>query len=303
MRYTSIATAAICLIAIAACKSSKETSATKKLPGTWQDQPVTIDGDSKEWPSPYPNYDSKALIAYATSNDKENLYVTVETGDEITQMKLLRTGLTVFIDTSGKKEQVMAIHYPLANEEVQIDLHTKGQGQGDAPAVRNMTPRVQKGIGAATQITLEGWPTGNGGYLVTQHNPCGITVRMALDEYKELVWEAVIPFKAIYNKTELSKKDLGRPISVCFAIKGMKKASSPSGSDGNSNGGRMGGGGGGMGGGSGMSGMGGGGMGGGGMHGGGGHGGRGGSHGASNSTADYLIESTKTWKQFGLAYQ
>src|ERR1700742_1756012 len=93
------------------CNSSKHSS--KRLPSCpWQAEPVTIDGSNKEWPSPYPEYDDKAMLGYAVSNEKDNLYITVETGDAATQLKILREGLTVWIDKKGDKEEVTGINYP-----------------------------------------------------------------------------------------------------------------------------------------------------------------------------------------------
>src|SRR5689334_19575009 len=87
-----VATAFFC-----SCKTSQKT--TKAAPGNWQAQPITADGNAADWPSPYPFYDSKAKIGYAVSNDKDNLYISMQTGDQMTVMKILRNGLTVWIDT------------------------------------------------------------------------------------------------------------------------------------------------------------------------------------------------------------
>src|ERR1700733_16221077 len=95
----------VSILSILSCGSSHHSGKGKAvLPGTWQPEPIVIDGDSKDWPSPYPNYDAKAMVAYATSNDKENLYITMETGDELTQIKILKQGMIVSIDTSGNKD-------------------------------------------------------------------------------------------------------------------------------------------------------------------------------------------------------
>ena len=118
--------------------------------------------------------------------------------------------------------------------------------------------------------------------MTSQNNPCGIKVTIRMDEYKELVWEAKIPFKAIYNR-EITAADAGKPVSVCFAIKAFKSPSSKN--NDNSNIGmnsQMGGGrGGGMGRG----------------------GGRGGRMTSGDNSRDFLFETTKTWKQFGLAWK
>ena len=85
---------------MASCSSTKN-STTKRLPGYWQNQPITVDGYNNDWPSPYPNYDEKAMIGYNVTNDKDNLYITMETGDLATQLKILTQGLTVWIDKTG----------------------------------------------------------------------------------------------------------------------------------------------------------------------------------------------------------
>ena len=101
-----------------------------------------------------------------------------------------------------------------------------------------------------------------------------------MDEYKELVWEAVVPFKAIYNKEQITAAEAGKPISVCFSVNCFKRPESK-GTVENSNGGMnqsMGGGG--------RKGA---------MNGGGGK--------TQENPREHLYEATKTWKQFGIAFQ
>jgi hypothetical protein len=292
------------LLSLQACSGSKHSNKDKKLPGDWQQTPIVVDGDSKEWPSPYPNYDSKAMVAYATSNDRDNLYITVETGDDYTQMKILKAGLTVWIDTSGGKEQSMAINYPLPddNEPYNPDAKDGQSSSGSYSSSYSSTAsessqlrsaacdnKIRRALEDASQLTLTGFPNCNGGFAIAQTNACGIKVRIALDEYKELIWEASIPFKTLYGKDQITKADMGKPISVCFAVKAFKKESSTHGNDVSNSAGGMGSGGH----------MGGGGMGGGGGRGGGRHG----NMGSQDNPKDHLYESTKTWKQFGLAFQ
>lgn len=50
--------------------------------------------------------DSKAKIEYI---DKENLYITMKSGDKMTQMRILNAGMSVWIDLSGKKDKVTGI--------------------------------------------------------------------------------------------------------------------------------------------------------------------------------------------------
>lgn len=257
------------------------------MPGTWQAQAIVIDGDSKDWPSPYPNYDAKAMVAYATSNDKQNLYITMETGDEMTQMKILKQGMIVSIDTNGKKEPEFNINYPLPNDNEPFDMakHRSHKGESQLHPEERWITQIKKSAKDANQYSLDGFKNCNGGYMVSQTTPCGIKVILKIDEYNELVWEAVIPFKAIYNKDTISEKDAGRPVSVCFAVNRFKtpetKAENNSGMNNTMNANSMQ-----------------------------GPGGRGapgasrsGGRNISNDPMQHLYENTKTWKQFGLAYQ
>jgi hypothetical protein len=286
MLHKFSSTCFVIAVMFSSCNISKHSGKSHDaMPGTWQSQPIVIDGDSKDWPSPYPNYDAKAMVAYATSNDKRNLYITMETGDEMTQMKILKQGMAVSIDTNGKKDAQFTISYPLQNDNDPGDM-TKAsyKVKNDMQAhslEKKMEQRMNKNAEGANQFSLDGFKDCNGGFMVTQNLPCGIKVIARIDEYKELVWEAVIPFKALYNKDSITEADAGKPISVCFAVKGFKRPESKS-TEGNNNSmtannmrtGGMGGG-----------------------------GGRGGGRGSATNPMEHLYESTKTWKHFGIAYQ
>jgi hypothetical protein len=269
------------------CKTAHKT--TKSATGTWQPQPITVDGANNDWPTPYPFYNDKAKIGYAVSNDKDNLYITMQTGDQMTIMKILRNGLTVWIDTNGKKEMRTSLTYPMENTNGSgMPMRGNGQEQPERPAAAEMQRKI---LESARDMSLVGFKSCNGGFLVQQNNGCGVVVRMGFDEYNTLVWEATVPFRAFY-KNGLTPADAGRTVSICFAITGMKLPSFPGGQGGSG----MPGGGGGM--------PGGGGMGGGGMPGGGGEMPGGGMPGGGmGGDPGHLFESTKTWYRTGLAYK
>ncbi len=300
---------------ITSCSSSKH-SRSKGEPGVWQVQPIVIDAENNDWPSPYPNYDDKAMLGYAVSNDKDNLYVTVETGDPATQLKILRQGFTVWIDNTGGKDKNIAIHYPLKNEnrnsfrtgddqQQQRSQWQPGQNASNTQDKRRMMleERVKTAVADANAYTLQGFKSCNRQFSVMEKDSCGIVLRVGIDSMNELIWEAKIPFRSFYSHAQINKADRGKALSVCFETVGIKR---PAG--GNTGGGNRGGGGGGNMRGSGMGfGGGGGGMrmggGGGGMRGGGMHGGGGGGNSQANSIMEPLYKSTQTWKKFGIAYQ
>ena len=310
--FSVITVALIAAIAVSSCGGSKKT-VKRVTPGAWQAQPITIDGYNNDWPSPYPEYDDKAMLGYSVSNDKDNIYITVETGDPATQLKILKEGLTVWIDRKGDKDELTAINYPIplpeernantakhdANRPSNMKMQQGQSALANTADKRRMDleDRVRRMLPNANEYSLQGFKSCNLQFPILQRDSCGIIVGMALDSDNELVWEATIPFKAFYFKNEITRADRGKPISICFETTGEKRPAGQ-GSGGNHSGG----------GGSGMRpsmgmGMGGMGM---GMRMGGG-GGRGGNRGNTQNTADNLMDplykSTKTYKKFGLAFQ
>ncbi|MCD6010345.1 MAG: hypothetical protein K0Q79_207 [Flavipsychrobacter sp.] len=275
----------ICFITsvlILSCSTSKKGGNSKNtLAGTWQATPITIDGDSKDWPSPYPSYDADAKIAYATSNDTRNLYVTMESGDERTLYKILKQGLTISIDTHGRKDPQFFINYPMQNDNEPIDIDNIHESRSQM-AMKQSENRINRMMQHAGQFSLEGFAGCNGGYMVSQTLPCGVKVKARMDEYKQFVWEAAIPFKAIYGIDSISSSIASRPISVCYTVHGFKKATKTSGGDNSS-----------------MSNV----------------GGAAGNNNQNRNAANintqpssqdpnqYYYQTTKTWKQFGVTYQ
>ena len=130
-------------LVLPSCSGSKH-SKTKRLPGTWQATPIVIDGDNRDWPSPYPEYDDKAMLGFAVSNDKDNLYITVETGDPATQLKILREGLTVWIDRKAEKNEETAINFPIP-----VPNYISGKKSNSAEGQRPSNMRMQGGQGQA----------------------------------------------------------------------------------------------------------------------------------------------------------
>src|SRR5262249_35900527 len=144
------------------------------LPGNWQASPVVVDGDSKDWPAPYPNYDSKAMVAYATSNDRQFLYMTMETGDDLTQVKILKQGMTLSIDTNGRKEPQMKINYPLQNENELMEIGLDNERDVTHHS-RQLEQKVKKATTEANQFSIDGFKSCNGGYFISQA-ACGLKV-------------------------------------------------------------------------------------------------------------------------------
>ncbi|MBS1584826.1 MAG: hypothetical protein JSS82_04710 [Bacteroidetes bacterium] len=216
MMKAAFVTCCILIVIVTACRTYKK-STRLGLPGTWQEQAIVVDGRNNDWPSPYPFADTHTKFMYAVSNDMAALYVTMSTADPKTQLKILRTGMKLWIDTTGAHSQGIAIDYPLTRQKAQIPAEKINTTAKDKQ--ERLRERARMALDSATQLSLYGFKNCNGVAEVMQENTCGIKVRIAInDSDNTMVWEASIPFKAIYGRQYLKRNDEGRPISICFAI-------------------------------------------------------------------------------------
>tara|TARA_R110002050_G_scaffold141251_2_gene266313 strand:+ start:21477 stop:22238 length:762 start_codon:yes stop_codon:yes gene_type:complete len=83
------------------------------LSGCTNLQTVTSIEKSKEISSNYKYYDSDSQIRYQVSNNEDFLFLTLNTSNRASIMKIIRTGLTIYFDTNGKKTKETYIQYPV----------------------------------------------------------------------------------------------------------------------------------------------------------------------------------------------
>ena len=205
----------------------------KPITGHWPQQPVVVDGLAGEWPA-VSGYDDKAMLGYSCSNDSADLYIRIETGDAATQLKILKNGLTVWLDRTGKEQQITAINYPIPeNFKLAGDKGIRTQrindnadpGPDEAIQKRLLDIRmnVKQAIPQAAEYSLQGFKGCNFQFPLTAGNSCGIVVRMNMNEDNQLVWEACIPFKAFYHKEVIDRTDRNRIFSICIETTEAKR--------------------------------------------------------------------------------
>jgi hypothetical protein len=220
-----IAFVSIISVGFVSCGTSKKAT-PQRLPGNWQPVPIIVDGKNNDWPTPHPDYDEKAMLGYAVSNDKDNLYIIVETGDLATQLKILQGGLTVWIDRKAEKNEETAINFPIPAEKDKNKTSGRCRpnmyGTGPEKVRIMLEDRVAEALKEAKEYSLQGFKACNLQYPIEATDSCGIMVRMAIDADNELVWEAVIPFKSFYFKPELTRADKGRALSICIETTGQQ---------------------------------------------------------------------------------
>lgn len=250
---------------------------------------IVIDGDLNDWGDSLRYYNADKKIKFSLANSRDTLYMAVRINDYAEQMQILNAGLTLSIDTRGKKKDTYSITYPLnaSGRMVHIGMRRQDNG-GLTPEDRDEL--TEDKLTTLRQIKVTGFKDIEDD-MITTSNTYGIRVDFDFDHDGYLVYEAAIPLR-FFHDDDLFKNEW----AFNFKINGLTRPSE------NHEGGGEQGPGGGRGG---RGGFGGGGMGGGrgGMHGGGGRGMRGGSEGEGQQPGERsaLSKPVDFWEKFYLA--
>lgn len=171
------------------------------------------DGNAAEWKLPLINYDSQAHIQYTASNNDSMLYVCIRVPDSKFQMKIAKAGMSLFIDTTGKKKQNIVVSYPVKPKDQEPIIMNKIRTYGDDGIVKAkqiIEPSFK-------QFNSKGFITGNGTYI--QKNIEGIITAADLDSNGILTIEYQIPFKTFYHK--LTTTDNHNKITLSIVINSL----------------------------------------------------------------------------------
>src|ERR1035437_9518494 len=110
----------------------------KVYKGLWQTQPTQVNSGQNDISPTYKFYDSESSLYYTIGNDLDNLYISISTNSQQTQMRILRSGIQFCVDTTGKYGEHTKIVFPFAvmqkknksfSDEENIPNQSGGQGR------------------------------------------------------------------------------------------------------------------------------------------------------------------------------
>ncbi len=241
-------------------------------------QNIAIDGSVKEWGDSLRYYNAEKHINYALANDKDNLYMAVRINDRSEQTRILKAGITLSINTKGKKKETYSITFPLNPNGTAPTFNMR---QDDNPDVtdQDRNDLMEAMLTTLRGIKVEGF-TDIEGNMITISNTYGIQTAVKYDNKGYLICEAEIPLKLLHADNS-SKNEW----AFNLKINGITRPTPSQGEGQDSGGGHGGRGGGGRG----------------GHGGGGGRGGRGGAGGTNSTEHSELFKSEDFWEKYYLA--
>jgi hypothetical protein len=200
------------------CRSSKSATAAQDTQGlNWQKQPLTIDGSDSDWVRPLPGIESTEKLTYAMTNDADNLYVLISTKDPAEQNKILSGGMTVWINNQGEKnsDESIGLGFPLdphSNREKQLMAEARPQVYKDRSAKLDDADAYEL-YGFTRQDPIQHFNYGD-------TNSAGVEIRMNYNATGDLIYEAMVPLKAVFSRGN-NIRYAGRDIAVGIFIEGI----------------------------------------------------------------------------------
>jgi hypothetical protein len=98
------------ILSLASCSSSV-------YQAEWQQKAVITDGIPAEWSLPLRFSDVKSGLQYNMTNDTSNLYLCIRATETSMQMRMIMSGIEVWIDPSGKFKHSTGIIFPITDRE------------------------------------------------------------------------------------------------------------------------------------------------------------------------------------------
>jgi hypothetical protein len=157
---------------------------------------IVIDGNLKEWGDSLRYYNQDKQLNYALANDQDNLYMAIRISDRSEQVRVLRAGLTLGIDTRGKKKETFTMTFPVGDQSIQgmADNAEDLQGGNNDVKQEDRDDLMKAKLTKLREIKVTGFKDVESETMTTS-NTYGFKVAIDYDKDGNLVYEAAIPLK------------------------------------------------------------------------------------------------------------
>ena len=206
---------------------------------------VKIDGNLTEWNDSFQAYNKSTKLYYTLSNDEKYIYLAIKSTDAINNNKIAAGGITVSINTDGKKKEKegYTLTYPVIARPVRGQQGQRGAGGGaggpggggfgggfggggfpgggfgggspaqQASADSAMTAAAhERVINSSKEIKLFGFKDIQDS-LISIYNEYGIKAALGYDAKGSFTYELALPLKAL-GLTPASAKEIAYNVKV-----------------------------------------------------------------------------------------
>ena len=164
---------------------------------------ITVDGQMQDWQG-VPLLTAANGIDYALANSRDNLYILFKISDPAEQMKLIRGGMEVWFDATGKHTKSTEIIFPVKGE-LPDETFRPNFVQGEKPNTKDLHRRIESSLISFNRIGFK--PTYSGVQSIRENT--GFKGAINWNEEGELIYEVTIPFAAFPTDVKNTNLEVG----------------------------------------------------------------------------------------------
>lgn len=214
----------VMLVLLVSCSQHKYLSTTWEKPEYKQAEQI---------PATAYIYDNDERLFYLIGNDKLNLYVHLKSNNPTIQRQLMRTGLTVWIDTLAKKKKNVGLKFPVENMGSFKALPQLAKNSAkEAPYIEEMK---EKYIEKLYDIELIGFSGEGSREMIPSHSKFA-SCSVNLNTKKDILYTFKVPFQSLGIDYAS-----GKLLSISIESGALPEHRRPEGMSGRTGGGRPGG--------------------------------------------------------------
>ena len=171
----------------------------RNLSSSYQQEGMAVDSSLNEWGDQL-NYDKRSELFYGVSHDDQHLYVALQAKDPMVQRKIMAFGLTLWLDTTARKQKQKGIRYPIPKKE-NLPIPETEQEKDLPLRARQARPKDSRRFLRTTDrehmllLDFEGKKR----QQVNVSNSQDIRISLGAQSSTGLIYEARIPFSRIFD--------------------------------------------------------------------------------------------------------
>ena len=190
------------------CSRQPTASSTARFAAT----PPATDGQPTDWADSL-RYDPTSKLQYQVLNDSRTVYVRLKVADQATQARVLRRGLTIWLDTTGRNQHQFGVRYPLGGPPPPNQIASD-------PTASLADRRVRRTLALADlrEMELLNYKGSKEPTLTDAQSPLGVKAALGFNAQDDLIYELAVPLRLLYRR--LPAQNPGRPAVVGVMVVG-----------------------------------------------------------------------------------
>ena len=179
----------------------------------------TLDGMISEWKTDKFESDKETQVLYAVDHDAENIYLALKVPNQRTQMKMMMTGMNVYLDKKGKKREGTGIEFPVKRENPDGGFSGgRGANRSENGAAPDPKAIREKMAGGMIFLKTFGFDDQEDKTLLISQAG-GVNIAFSWDDANILYVEYQVPISLLGKSADLK----GKPLGIGWKINGISQ--------------------------------------------------------------------------------